>query len=51
MLRILQCLKFELTQVNEARDAYDVFDNAEGLLAFENVGKVLDKLGFDEVGH
>lgn len=39
------------TQVNEARDAFDVFDSAEGLLAFEDVGKVLDKLGFqDEVG-
>lgn len=37
--------------MNEARDAFDVFDNAEGLLAFEDVGKVLDKLGFqDEVG-
>eukprot|EP00903_Cladosiphon_okamuranus_P005539 g5516.t1 len=34
-------------QVNEARDAFDVFDDAEGLLAFENVGKVLDKLGFE----
>lgn len=37
-------------QVNEARDAFDVFDSADGLLAFEDVGKVLDKLGFDEVG-
>lgn len=37
-------------QVNEARDAFDVFDSVDGLLAFENVGKVLDKLGFDEVG-
>ena len=28
-----------------------MLDNAEGLLAFEDVGKVLDKLGFqDEVG-
>lgn len=36
-------------QVNEARDAYDVYDDKEGLLAFENLGKVLDKLGFDEV--
>lgn len=37
--------------MNEARDAFDVFDNKEGLLAFEDVGKVLDKLGFqDEVG-
>lgn len=40
----------ESTQVNEARDAFDEHDDAEGLLAFENVGKVLDKLGFDEVG-
>lgn len=38
-------------QVNEARDAFDVFDNEDGLLGFENVAKVLDKLGFqDEVG-
>lgn len=36
-------------QVNEARDAFDVFDDDEGKLAFENLGKVLDKLGFDEV--
>lgn len=37
--------------MNEARDAFDVLDNEQGLLAFENVGKVLDKLGFqDEVG-
>ncbi|CAM9236018.1 unnamed protein product [Ascophyllum nodosum] len=36
-------------QVNEARDAFDVFDSEEGLLAFEDVGKVLDKLGFDEL--
>lgn len=35
-------------QVNEARDAFDLFDNAEGLLAFEDVGKVLDKLGFQD---
>lgn len=40
-----------ISQVNEARDAFDVLDNEEGLLAFENVGKVLDQLGFqDEVG-
>ena len=37
------------TQVNEARDAFDVFDSADGLLAFEDVGKVLEKLGFDAV--
>ncbi|CAN0045907.1 unnamed protein product, partial [Hapterophycus canaliculatus] len=37
-------------QVNEARDAFDVYDNEQGLLAFEDVSKVLDKLGFqDEV--
>ncbi|CAN0224586.1 unnamed protein product [Laminaria digitata] len=36
-------------QVNEARDAFDVFDSVDGLLAFENVGKALDKLGFDEL--
>lgn len=37
--------------MNEARDAFDVYDNEQGLLAFEEVGKVLDKLGFqDEVG-
>lgn len=39
-----------VSQVNEARDAFDVLDNDDGLLAFENVGKVLDQLGFqDEV--
>lgn len=43
------CFLGASTQVNEARDAFDVFDSADGLLAFENVGKVLDKLGFDEV--
>lgn len=36
-------------QVNEARDAFDVFDDKDGMLAFEDVGKVLEKLGFDEV--
>lgn len=36
-------------QVNEARDAFDVFDSKDGLLEFENVGKVLEKLGFDEL--
>ncbi|CAM9630701.1 unnamed protein product [Ectocarpus sp. 12 AP-2014] len=35
-------------QVNEARDAFDVHDNEQGLLAFEDVGKVLDKLGFQD---
>ncbi|CAM9729495.1 unnamed protein product, partial [Scytosiphon promiscuus] len=35
-------------QVNEARDAFDVYDNEDGLLAFEDVGKVLDKLGFQD---
>ncbi|CAN0274521.1 unnamed protein product [Pylaiella littoralis] len=35
-------------QVNEARDAFDVLDNDDGLLAFENVGKVLDQLGFQD---
>lgn len=39
-----------MLQVNEARDAFDMYDSAEGLLGFEGVGKVLDKLGFDEVG-
>lgn len=36
-------------QVNEARDAFDVFDDKDGVLAFEDLGKVLEKLGFDEV--
>lgn len=35
--------------MNEARDAFDVFDDKDGMLAFEDVGKVLEKLGFDEV--
>ena len=47
--KCVHVLRVESTQVNEARDAFDVFDSADGLLAFENVGKVLDKLGFDEV--
>lgn len=38
-------------QVNEARDAFDVFDSKSGTLAFEDVGKVLEQLGFDQVGH
>lgn len=39
-----------LPQVNEARDAFDAYDSADGELAFEDLGKVLDELGFDEVG-
>ncbi|CAM9158155.1 unnamed protein product [Choristocarpus tenellus] len=36
-------------QVNEARDIFDMHDNEIGLLPFEQLGKVLAQLGFDEV--
>lgn len=35
--------------MNEVRDAFDIYDDADGMLAFEDLGKVLEKLGLDEV--